>query len=84
MINSPLGLTFYHRGQQLSRTGEAVRPMSIRISALRFGHLAAASALCLALGACQMRSGPGDVTGSIGASQAQPRSEAQWRSEEAE
>ncbi|CAD5287572.1 hypothetical protein BOS5A_110283 [Bosea sp. EC-HK365B] len=23
MINSPLGLTFYHRGQQLSRIGEA-------------------------------------------------------------
>ncbi|MCV9937997.1 hypothetical protein OIU35_16705 [Boseaceae bacterium BT-24-1] len=58
--------------------------MSIRIRALRFGHFAAASALCLALGACQMRSGPGDVTGSIGARQTQPRSEAQWRSEEAQ
>ena len=49
--------------------------MSIRIRALRFGQLAAVSALCLALGACQMRGGPGDVTGSIGRSQAsQPRS----------
>lgn len=58
--------------------------MSIRIRASRFGHLAAASALCLALGACQMRGGPGDVTGSIGTAQTQPRTEAQWRSEEAD
>jgi len=58
--------------------------MSIRLRALRFGHLAAASALCLALGACQMRGGAGDVTGSIGARQTQPRTEAQWRSEEAD
>ncbi len=57
--------------------------MSIRMRAHRFGHLAAASALCLALGACQMRGGPGDVTGSIGSRQTQPRTEAQWRSEEA-
>ncbi|WID94478.1 tetratricopeptide repeat protein [Bosea vestrisii] len=58
--------------------------MSIRIRASRFGHLAAASAICLALGACQMRGGPGDVTGSIGTKQTQPRTEAQWRSEEAQ
>lgn len=58
--------------------------MSIRIRALRFGHLAAVSALCLALGACQMRGAAGDVTGSIGAPQTQPRTEAQWRGEEAE
>lgn len=59
--------------------------MSIRIFTLRFGHLAAVSALCLALGACQMRGGAGgDVTGSISAPQTQPRTEAQWRSEEAE
>lgn len=58
--------------------------MSIRMRALRFGHLAAASALCLALGACQMRGGPGDVTGSIGARPTQPHTEAQWRSEEAD
>jgi Flp pilus assembly protein TadD len=58
--------------------------MSIRIRASRFGHLAAASAICLALGACQMRGGPGDVTGSIGTRQTQPRTEAQWRSEEAD
>lgn len=58
--------------------------MSNRISASRFGHLAAASLICLALGACQLRGGPGDVTGSIGASASTPRSEAQWRSEEAD
>lgn len=58
--------------------------MSIRLRASRFGHLAAVSALCLALGACQMRGGGGDVTGSIGAKQTQPRTEAQWRGEEEE
>ena len=58
--------------------------MSNRILASRFGHLAAASLLCLSLGACQMRGGPGDVTGSIGGSATTPRSEAQWRSEEAD
>lgn len=58
--------------------------MSNRTPTLRFGHLAAISALCLTLGACQMRSGPGDITGSIGARPTQPRTEAQWRSEEAD
>lgn len=56
--------------------------MPIRIRASRFGHLAAASVLCLALGACQMRGGSSDVTGSIGSRASQPRTEAQWRSEE--
>lgn len=58
--------------------------MSIRIRASRFGHIAAASVLCLALGACQLRGGAGDVTGSIGSRPSQPRTEAQWRSEEAQ
>lgn len=55
--------------------------MSNRISSSPFGHLAAASLICLALGACQSRGGPGDVTGSIASSATQPRSETQWRGE---
>lgn len=58
--------------------------MSHRILASRFGHLAAASLIALSLGACQLRGAPGDVTGSIGPSPTTPRSEAQWRSEEAD
>lgn len=46
----------------------------------RLGLLAAASLICLSLGACQTRNGPGDVTGSIGRTQ-QPRTPAQWASE---
>jgi len=58
--------------------------MSKRIFPSRLGRFAAVSLACLTLGACQMRGGPGDVTGSIGASASQPRGPAQWRSEEAQ
>jgi len=58
--------------------------MFIRKLASRLGHVAAASVLCLSLGACQMRGGVADITGSIGGGSTQPRTEAQWRAEEAD
>jgi Flp pilus assembly protein TadD len=83
-VNSPLGLTFYHRRQQLSVTGEAIRPMSKPMFRSRLRRFAAVSLACLALSACQMRGGPGDVTGSIGSAASQPRGPEQWRAEEAQ
>jgi Flp pilus assembly protein TadD len=58
--------------------------MTMPASSLRFARLAAVSLACLMLGACQMRGGPGDVTGSISARQTQPRTPEQWRAEEAQ
>lgn len=58
--------------------------MTMPASSLRFARLAAVSLACLMLGACQMRGGPGDVTGSISARQTQPRTAEQWRAEEAQ
>lgn len=58
--------------------------MSKPMIPFRLSRLAAVSLACLTLAACQMRGGPGDVTGSIGASASQPRGQTQWRAEEAE
>ncbi|MEN5084613.1 hypothetical protein ABE438_19190 [Bosea sp. TWI1241] len=58
--------------------------MTMPASSPRFARLAAVSLACLMLGACQMRGGPGDVTGSISARQTQPRTPEQWRAEEAQ
>ncbi|WP_066473430.1 tetratricopeptide repeat protein [Bosea sp. WAO] len=58
--------------------------MSKPMISSRIRRFAAVSLACLALGACQMRGGPGDVTGSISNSASQPRGQEQWRAEEAQ
>lgn len=95
-VKDALGLTFYHRIDQIDHAGEAVKSMlSHPLSSDRAGtsfetrprslsRPMLALTLCLAglaVAGCQGKGALGDITGSIGNNQTQPRNASDWHAE---